>query len=1081
MRKIVLVLLTTLIWLLFDSVVYGQSDPDIRDIPPTVMLLVDTSGSMERMPGGDTFPVCNATSSTRNRWTTVLEALTGTWNVRDFYCTAYNRSTGAFRGEPDFRYVFPYHRPPLEISQNNDGILDVYGDRIRFALMSFDNTFTFRDPPSYTDTVLLDSRVFNARLRDDISRPGEYSYGSARTLRYVGCPTEFAMNVGARNESAGMGRMIPFGREEQTNITNQLIQATLASIRPYGGTPTNALMEDVRYYYQYHPDATTLDPYQSCRKRYVLLLTDGEPDADFRDSRYDCASINGCPHELAATVAADLCRWNDLTEECDGIVDGVYVIGLGITNPTSIEVLNNIAARGGTGAAFFALDRLDLMAKLSEALSRASPGTTTRTRPAYINGRSSDGMQAQYQFNSGFQVSTDGRPWAGVLQRTRYVCDESMSAIAEPTSSRIRFDQMLNAQSSRTIYTALTPNPNDMGSNLLGTDAEAIPLGATSTTRVADIALTEFNNRISPNYFNLSGSPTERNARRDYIVNWIYGTTSDRRDRVLGDIYHSSPVAVGPPLLDIADESYNLFRRRPEVANRPIMIYVGSNDGMLHAFVAEDWENPSTGEILPAGHELWAFIPPVLVSKLNSATLSRQIMVDGTAIVKDIFYRRLPNDLPDGSIYHTVLVMGFRGGSAGYFALDITNPFEPKFIWQFIGDARSGADYGQSYGTPALGQVLVNIGGILQERAIVILPGGNGSEDADLVRTTGPVGCPSSGVGMPPNTDGVRNARSRQRCWDTTGRIISWIDVITGETIQAFDHTTFNAPVNGGVSLYPGAVGSIAQRAYFTDADGVVWSADFSSRNPTNWNVQPIWDIFLGSTARSGQPAYYPPVVSMDIYGNPVIVIGTGNQDNITGDSQNRIVSLTQTRSISSTGSASYITGLNWEIELRPGEQVMGALELFEGKVYFSTFENGITATNACNYGKSRVWAVDYLNGGGMPPIGYIDTIRYPLAGFESSIGSGLYDLHFQGPYENQIIPAVSLTQRPTCVNGATEIDPYIGTRYRVNNVRGGSFNLIAQSSGGTSIDSIVPTVNVQLPSVQSFVDSIGIAGRLNE
>jgi type IV pilus assembly protein PilY1 len=1080
MRNTILFLITLYICLIYSNMAIGQDEPDVRDIPPTVMLLVDTSGSMERMPGDTiTFPVCNASRSQRNRWTNVLEALTGTWNVSDFYCTALNRSTGSFRTEPDFRYIYPYHRPPLDRIQNNDGILDVYRDRIRFGLMTFDNTFTFRDPPTFTDTTLVSYATFLSRLRDDPTKPGEFSYGEPQRLTFVDCPTPYMINTGARNENASMGRMIAFGREQDVITTNQLIQTTLLSTRPYGGTPTNSLMDDVRYYYQNHPDATTLDPYRSCRKRYVILITDGEPDSDFRDPRYNCESVDGCPYELASTIASDLCSWNGLTGQCEGVVDGVFVVGLGITNPTSITILNDIAARGGTGSAFFALDRIDLMARLSEALSRAAPATTTRTRPVYINS-TLDGLQSQLQFNSGFQISTDGGPWSGILQRIKYICDDSLTPQPEPVSSRIRFDQRLNAQTNRTIYTVITPNSSNMADNLTGIDADAVPLGGTSTTRISDLSLVPFNNRISSDYFNVSGSTVERNARRNYIVDWVYGTTPDRINRKLGDIYHSTPVVVGPPTLDIADESYNLFRRRTEIANRPTILYVGTNDGLLHAFIAEDWINPNTGERLTAGHELWAFVPPVLISKLNSAVNSHQIMLDGSAIVKDVYYRRLPDDSPDGNIYHTVLLMGFRGGSAGYFALDVSNPLQPQFLWQFIGDSRTGSDYGQSYGSPAIGQVLVEVSGVLQERAIVILPGGNGSEDAERVRTTGPVGCPSSGIGMPPNTDGVRTARSRQRCWDTTGRIISWVDIITGEMIRAFDHTTFNAPLNGGVSLYPGNVGSVAQRAYFTDADGVLWAADFSNRNPSNWTVQPIWDIYLGSTARAGQPAYYPPVVSMNNMGNPVVIVGTGDIDNLTAISQNRIISLTENRTFGTSGGFSYTTSLNWEIELRPGEQMTGALELFESKVYFSTFENGITETNACEFGNSRVWAVEYYNSGGTAPRGYIETIRYPLPAFESDIGSGLYDTYFQGPFENQLIPAISLTQRPTCISGGNITDPYIGTRYRVANVNGGSFNLIAQSSNGIATESIVPTINVQLASPQSFVSTIGFASRVD-
>ncbi len=101
---------------------------------PNVLLLVDTSGSMERMPDNslpadnrDVVPgglpnACNPGSeSNPNRWGMLLQALTG--NMQPYYsCAAVDRSAGsgtAFRNEYkingvrpyDTDYFMPYHRP----------------------------------------------------------------------------------------------------------------------------------------------------------------------------------------------------------------------------------------------------------------------------------------------------------------------------------------------------------------------------------------------------------------------------------------------------------------------------------------------------------------------------------------------------------------------------------------------------------------------------------------------------------------------------------------------------------------------------------------------------------------------------------------------------------------------------------------------------------------------------------------------------------------------------------------------------------------------------------------------------------
>ncbi len=153
----------------------------------------------------------------------------------------------------------------------------------------------------------------------------------------------------------------------------------------------------------------------------------------------------------------------------------------------------------------------------------------------------------------------------------------------------------------------------------------------------------------------------------------------------LADIYHSKAVAVGRPSAYYSDEAnpksesyyravnnYQAFRGSSlcgsSCSTRPEVIYVGSNSGMLHAF------NSSTGD------EKWGFIPPGVLPgfrSMISAQASRSISingVDGSPAVKDIYY--------NGS-WKTVLFGGLRQGGHSYYALDITNPDAPAFLFSF--------------------------------------------------------------------------------------------------------------------------------------------------------------------------------------------------------------------------------------------------------------------------------------------------------------------------------------------------------------------------------------------------------------
>jgi type IV pilus assembly protein PilY1 len=187
------------------------------------------------------------------------------------------------------------------------------------------------------------------------------------------------------------------------------------------------------------------------------------------------------------------------------------------------------------------------------------------------------------------------------------------------------------------------------------------------------------------------------------------------RPNVLGDIYHSSPVLVTPPVptflcsLGVVGQcvqslflptltrlqtygpndaytQYQLDRRyRQEV------LLVGANDGMLHAFdagvdaVGDDPETPAV-EVnqhyftLGTGKELWAFVPPDLLPKLKYLVIGQrhEVYVDGTPMVRDIWTDGSGATAKDGvkqkDEFHTVAIVGEREGGRKYFALDITDP-----------------------------------------------------------------------------------------------------------------------------------------------------------------------------------------------------------------------------------------------------------------------------------------------------------------------------------------------------------------------------------------------------------------------
>ncbi len=194
------------------------------------------------------------------------------------------------------------------------------------------------------------------------------------------------------------------------------------------------------------------------------------------------------------------------------------------------------------------------------------------------------------------------------------------------------------------------------------------------------------------------GGDDTTNDERDGLLRFLAGQdffdydgdcdTTELREHVLGDIYHSQLIEIGAPngntqFTDNNQEAYfrsikNYQSFRSIHQNRRNVLYAGSNSGLLHAFNAE------------TGDEEWAFLPPFLVGKLPSlinANLDGQVDgfkggsnaifgVDGSPVVHDVFMRGLTpeGELEGSASWHTILFQPFGRGGSGFSVLDVTNP-----------------------------------------------------------------------------------------------------------------------------------------------------------------------------------------------------------------------------------------------------------------------------------------------------------------------------------------------------------------------------------------------------------------------
>ncbi|HEY9193750.1 MAG TPA: PilC/PilY family type IV pilus protein [Methyloversatilis sp.] len=303
------------------------------------------------------------------------------------------------------------------------------------------------------------------------------------------------------------------------------------------------------------------------------------------------------------------------------------------------------------------------------------------------------------------------------------------------------------------------------------------------------------------------------------ILDYLRGVRSGEVDEggsfrnrlsLLGDIVDSSPVFIGAPdnfsyerfSWDGAS-TYQTFRSNN--ASRAEMLYVGANDGMMHAF------NAATGA------EQFAYVPSAALSSMKdlaSTTYTHRFINDGSLRVADVF-----QSVAGGTgSWKTVLVGSQGRGGRQVYALDVTDPASfdtTKVLWEF-----TDSDFGKFIGKPVFARM--NNG-----RWAVLL--GNGYNS------------------------------------DQYHAFLFVIDAVTGELIRKID--TGDCPTgetpclsNGLADITPwddDGDGN-ADFAYAGDLRGNLWRFDLSSATPSEWKV-------AFGTATAPLPLYR----AKDASGNP--------------------------------------------------------------------------------------------------------------------------------------------------------------------------------------------------------------------
>ena len=319
------------------------------------------------------------------------------------------------------------------------------------------------------------------------------------------------------------------------------------------------------------------------------------------------------------------------------------------------------------------------------------------------------------------------------------------------------------------------------------------------------------------------------------------------RTALLGDIVNSGVAYSGAPSTSLNGNGYSTFYS----ANlaRTKAVFVGANDGMLHAFDA--------GSTTTGGQELFAYIPSWLGRKLSALTSpsypsNHQSYVDGTPVVSEAY---VSGSTP---AWKTVLVSGTGAGGKGVFALDVTNPaaFDAnKVMWEFTNI--DDPDMGFVIGRPQILKMRTSgPTGAATYKWFAVVPGGVNS----YVGTSAPYG---SGY---PTLFLLDLGKTVGTAWQL-GTNYYKISLPVNGNLNFLTSGSLTSLAPTGLVNFKHTVGPAGEvtQMYMGDLHGNLWKLDFSLHAVGDWNIGKL-SSFLDGVAPSTTPM--PMFIAKDATGN---------------------------------------------------------------------------------------------------------------------------------------------------------------------------------------------------------------------
>ena len=393
-----------------------------------------------------------------------------------------------------------------------------------------------------------------------------------------------------------------------------------------------------------------------------------------------------------------------------------------------------------------------------------------------------------------------------------------------------------NGQAGAQIWTAESKLPAWGSRNIVTWNTDSTPAAAVAFTW-ASMGAT--------NKSNLGTVSTTPASTATDMVNFLRGDRSKEgegqpfraRKGVLGDFINSNPVLVkdslnmGYAALPAAQGGASYASFLTYKAGRTATMFVGGNDGMLHAF-------KDTLGAMPAddGKEVFAYVPKTVYSNLSkladktygTTSLYHQFYVDGPLVEADAFV----NAPGAGSASWRNYVLGSLGsGGRAVFGLDVTDT--------------------ASLGASSVRWEL------------------SSASNVDMGYVSAPIQ-----VGVLPNGEWV--AIFGNGGFSSLGKAVLFVVNLQSGAAQTLEVGTAGANGLGGVGVVRNGVGQITT-LYAGDLSGKLWKFDYLATATSRFEISG-GSAFFAATHSDGvaQPITQPPILFDHSLGGKIVVFGTG-------------------------------------------------------------------------------------------------------------------------------------------------------------------------------------------------------------